>query len=214
MSIRVGIVDDHYFMRVGLRACLGHCDEVEIVGEGATGAEAVVLCEEAAPDVILMDIQMPEMDGVEATRAIRKRHPEVQVIGLTTFDNRKNITAMLEAGAIGYLLKNVSGERLATAIWDAYTGAHGSVILSPEATRTLIMPPPSSDSPPPLPRLTGRERQILGLIAQGHTNHAIAYELGIAFCTARNAVGELYQKLGVSCRAEAAALAAQHGLIH
>jgi NarL family two-component system response regulator LiaR len=206
--IRVMIVDDHAVVRSGLTAFLSAYPDLELVAEAASGARAVELCRTVTPDVVLMDLVMPGMDGVETTRAIRALRPDAQVLALTSFIEDDLVSRAMRAGAIGYLLKNVSHVQLADAIRAAHAGRP---TLSPEATRALIEaarrpPPPGSD-------LTEREREVLALMVEGLSNPGIAERLVISESTAKTHVGHIISKLGASSRTEAAALAVRNKLV-
>lgn len=206
--IRVVIVDDHVMVRKGLATFLKAKPDLELVGEASNGEEALQVCTEAQPDVILMDLVMPKMDGSAATRAIRERCPEVQVIALTSFQEKELVQEALKAGAISYLLKNVSADELADAIRAAYAGRP---TLAPEATQALIQA--ASEEPVPGHDLTPREREVLALMAEGLTNPGIAERLVVSRSTARAHVSNILSKLGVSNRAEAVALAVRYKLV-
>ena len=163
--IRVMVVDDHSVVRRGLVAYLEEEPDLELVGEAADGEEAVQMCEQLRPDVILMDLVMPELGGADATRSIRKRWPQVQVIALTSFQDKELVQEALQAGAISYLLKNVSGNDLVEAIRAAYAG-HAT--LAPEAVQVLIQPAAPESTPGY--ELTPRERDVLALLVEGLTN--------------------------------------------
>lgn len=207
-TIRVMIVDDHDMVRKGLAAFLKVKADLELVGEASDGQEALEVCEQVQPDVILMDLVMPKMSGAEAIRAIRERWPQVQVIALTSFQEKELVQKTLQAGAISYLLKNVSVDDLADAIRAAYGGRS---TLAPEATQALIQV--ASQGPTPDYNLTPREREVLTLIVEGLNNPEIAERLTISRSTARAHVSNIFAKLGVSNRAEAIALALRGKLV-
>ena len=206
-AIRVMIVDDHDMVRRGLTAFLKAKTDLELVGEARNGKEALKVCEQVQPDVILMDLVMPEMSGAEATKSIREGCPEVQVIALTSFEDKELVREALQAGAISYLLKNVSANELAEAI----RGAHaGRPTLAPEAAQALIQT--AGEGPTPGHDLTEREREVLALIVEGLTNPQIGERLVVSRSTAKAHVSNILSKLGVSNRAEAIAMALQHKL--
>jgi NarL family two-component system response regulator LiaR len=206
--IRVLLVDDHAMVRRGLAVMLQAFDDLALAGEAATGEEAVRLCAELRPDVVLMDLQLPDMTGVEATRAIRQNRPEVKVLALTSFKDEAWVQAALQAGAIGYLLKDVSIDELAAAIRAAHAG---KPTLAPEAAQALIH---AVTQPPPLGGdLTEREREVLALLAKGLDNVAIADRLGVSRSTIKTHVSSILSKLGAASRTEAVALALKHGLV-
>jgi len=209
--IRVLLVDDHAVVRSGLSAFLMAFDELEIAGEASSGAEALHLCDQVHPDVVLMDMVMPEMDGATATRTIRQKYPEIQVIALTSFKEDDLVHRALEAGAIGYLLKDVSAEELVTAIQDAHTGRP---TLAPEAAQALIQT--ATQSPPSElgHDLTPREKEVLALMAKGLNNSKIAEKLVISRSTARFHVSNILSKLNATSRTEAVAVALQHNLVN
>jgi NarL family two-component system response regulator LiaR len=202
------IVDDHGVVRRGLTAYLKNQGDLDLVGEAQDGQEALQVCEQVQPDVILMDLVMPELGGVAATRLIRKRWPKVQVIALTSFKEKDLVRDALDAGAISYLLKNVSGSDLAEAIRAAYAGRS---TLAPEAVEALVQPAaPTSGLGQDLTR---RERQVLALLAKGLTNPEIAERLVISHSTVKVHVSHILAKLEASNRGEAISLAIQHGLV-
>jgi NarL family two-component system response regulator LiaR len=208
--IRVLIVDDHAVVRSGLSAFLSVYDDLELVGEASGGAQAVRRCPDLRPDVVLMDLVMPEMDGATATRAIRDACPHVQVIALTSFKEDDLVQGALQAGAIAYLLKNVSGDELATAIRAAYAGRP---TLAPEATQALIRAATHQTQSQPGDDLTDREREILVLMVEGITNPEIADRLVVSRSTVKFHVSNILMKLGVASRTEAVAMALQRGLL-
>jgi NarL family two-component system response regulator LiaR len=202
------VVDDHGVVRRGLTAYLKNQGDLVLVGEARDGQEALYVCEQAQPDVVLMDLVMPELGGVAATRLIRKRWPKVQVIALTSFKERELVRDALDAGAISYLLKNVTGSDLAEAIRAAYAGRS---TLAPEAVEALVQSAaPTSGLGQDLTR---RERQVLALLAKGLTNPEIAERLVISHSTVKVHVSHILAKLEASNRGEAIALAIQHGLV-
>ena len=207
--VRVMIVDDHGMLRAGLRLFLTGADGLEFVGEASSGKQAIAICAQLQPDVILMDMVMPDMDGATATRIIREQFPRVQVLALTSFHEEDLVQKALQAGAIGYLLKNVSAQELTQAIYDAHAGRS---TLSQEATELLIQAARRKSSHPEF-RLTDREREVLALIAEGLSNAEIAERLTISLSTVKFHVGNILRQLGVSSRTEAAALAWQHDLV-
>jgi len=206
--IRVLVVDDHAMLRRGLVTFLLSFDDLKLVGEAKDGAEALHLCEQVRPDVVLMDLVMPEMDGSTATRAIRQRYPQVQVIALTSFREEELVQGALEAGAIGYLLKNVSADELAEAIREAHAG---KPTLAPEAAEALIHA--ATHAPELGQDLTPREREVLALMIEGLRNAEIADRLSVSPSTVKFHVSRILSKLGVSSRTEAVALALQHDLL-
>lgn len=205
--IRVMIVDDHAVVRSGLAAFLLAYDDLELVGEAASGAEAVRMCPKVAPDVVLMDLVMPEMDGATTTRAIRQVCPQVQVIALTSFKEQNLVQAALQAGAIGYLLKNVSGDELASAIRAAKAGRP---TLAPEAAQVLIH---AATQPAPGHDLTDREREVLALMVKGLDNSEIAERLVVSRSTVKFHVSSILSKLGAASRTEAVALAVRQRVV-
>jgi NarL family two-component system response regulator LiaR len=183
-------------------------DDLELVGEAESGATAIALCAEVLPDVILMDMVMPDMDGATATRAIRQQFPQVQVIALTSFKEGDLVKNALEAGAIGYLLKDVSADELVTAIRAAHAGR---VTLSPEAAQALV----ETANQPPAPglSLTEREREVLALMIDGLNNTQIAGRLTVSPSTIKSHVSNILAKLGVASRTEAVTLALRNRIV-
>jgi NarL family two-component system response regulator LiaR len=201
------IVDDHSVVRSGLSAFLLAFNDLELAGEASGGEEAVDLCDKMKPDVVLMDLVMPGMDGAAATQTIREKCPEIQVIALTSFPEEDLVKKAIQAGAISYLLKNVSAEELAEAIRGAY---RGRPTLAPEAARALIR---TTRSPAPGHDLTEREREVLTLMVKGLSNQEMAKQLFISHSTAKFHVSSILRKLGVTTRTEAVALALQNKLV-
>lgn len=206
--IRVMIVDDHAMVRKGLAAFLKTELGIDLVGEARDGREAIQYCEQLKPDVILMDLVMPDLGGVAATRSIHQRWPDVKVIALTSFQEKELVKDALQAGAIGYLLKNVSGEELCEAIRQAYSGRP---TLAPEAVQALIQPPSEVENL--AADLTRREQEVLALLAKGMSNPEIAEQLFISRATVKVHISSILSKLGVSSRAEAISLAIQNKLV-
>jgi NarL family two-component system response regulator LiaR len=195
-------------LRSGLAMFLKGIEGMALVAEASNGAQAVALCREIKPDVVLMDLVMPEMDGVSATRLIREVSPNSRILVLTTFNESELVQSALQAGAIGYLLKNASVDELATAIRAA---SQGRSVLAPEALQSLInrsAPPPSSFD------LTDRERTVLTLMVEGLTNRQIAERMSISASTVKSYVSTILSKLNVASRTEAVAFALQHKLVN
>jgi NarL family two-component system response regulator LiaR len=205
--IKVLIVDDHDMVRRGLTTYFNTYPEIMLVGEAGDGLEAVELCQQLQPDVVLMDLVMPGMGGVEAIRHIRESNPEIQVIALTSFQDKSMVQEAIRAGAISYLLKNVKGDNLVAAIRSANAG-RGT--LSPEVTRGLIT---ASHENQVGEDLTARELEVLTLMVEGLTNPQIARRLTISRATASSHVSHILQKLGVSNRSEAIVLAVRSKLV-
>ncbi len=209
-TIRVMLVDDHDMVRRGLATFLMAKPDLELVGEAADGLEAVEVCAEVKPDVILMDLVMPGLDGASATRAIRQQFPEVQVIALTSFQEKQLIRDALQAGAIGYLLKNVSVEELTAAIRSAHAGQSA---LAPEAIQALLQDETDEADSVPDYSLTPREMEVLVLLVEGLSNRQIAERLVVSRATAKAHVSHILAKLSVSNRAAAITLALRHKLV-
>lgn len=207
MAISVLITDDHKVVRQGLRMVLDLDPELEVVGEAENGEEALRLARRLEPDVVVMDLVMPVMDGVEATTVIRRELPETQVVALTSVLEDASVTGAVRAGAIGYLLKNTGSEELTRAIKAA---AEGQVQLAPEAAARLMREVSAPENPE---ALTERETEVLKLIARGMANKQIARELFIGEKTVKTHVSNILMKLGVNSRTQAALYAARTGLV-
>ena len=206
--IRVMLVDDHMMVRKGLATILKVFADMQLAGEAESGTAAIQLCGEILPDVVLMDMVMPDMEGAAATRAICQKYPQVQVIALTSFKEGDLVKKALEAGAIAYLLKNVSGEELVRAIRAAHAGR---ATLSPEAAQALV----ESANQPPTPGLdlTEREHAVLALMIEGLNNKQIAERLIVSPSTIKFHVSNILSKLGVASRTEAVTIALRNRII-
>jgi NarL family two-component system response regulator LiaR len=202
------LVDDHAMVRRGLATFLKVFDDLQLAGEAESGEAAIQLCAEVRPDVILMDMILPTMDGATVTRAIRQRFPQVQVIALTSFKEGDLIKNALEAGALGYLLKDVSADDLALAIRAAHAGR---ATLSPDVAQVIVHA--AGQPPKPGLDLTERERVVLALMVEGLNNTQIAGRLVVSPSTIKSHVSSILAKLGVSSRTEAVTLALRHGLV-
>lgn len=207
MTVRVVLVDDHEVVRQGLRMYLGLDAELEVVGEARNGLEALEVVAHTSPDVVVMDLLMPVLDGVSATREIRARFPEVEVLALTSALDDSRVIGAVEAGATGYLLKDASSGVLLDAI---HAAARGEVRLHPEAAKRLVREVRAPDA---REALTKRETEILKLVARGHPNKIIARELGISEPTIKAHLSSLFSKLNVSSRTQAALFALKQGLV-
>ncbi len=206
--IRVMLVDDHAVVRGGLSKFLQVYPDLDLVGEAENGAEGVQLAQRLQPDVVLMDLKMPVMDGVAATRALREKCPQTRVIVLTSFAEDGMVQGALQAGAMGYLLKNLTASELANAIRAAYAGR---MTLSSEATEVLV-----HSATQPLVKadeLTEREREVLGLMVEGLSNQEIADRLFLSLGTVKFHIGNIYSKLGVESRVAAVTMAMQRRLV-
>lgn len=210
-TIRVMIVDDHDIVRRGLSTFLNGYDDLVLVGEAANGQDALRVCGEVKPQVILMDMMLPDMDGVTLTRSIRSLYPDTQVVMLTSSKDGDLVQAALQAGAIGYMLKNISVKEMAETIRAAYAGVPS---LAPEATQALIDLTVQSRVAPPNYNLTERERIILKLMVQGLTNQEIADQIFVSRATVKVHVSTILSKLGVQNRVEAVRLAIQQSLVN
>jgi DNA-binding NarL/FixJ family response regulator len=214
--IRVLITDDQALVRAGFREIVGSAGDLDVVGEAATGAEAVRLAQQSRPDIVLMDIRMPEMDGIEATRRIAATVPGSRVLVLTTFDLDEYVFAALRAGAAGFLLKDTQSAALLDAI---RTVAGGDALLAPGVTRRLIAEFVTRPEPPPRPRaglsaaITAREGEVLVLVAEGLSNAEIGQRLHITAGTAKTHVAHLLLKLAARDRVQLVITAFQAGLV-
>jgi NarL family two-component system response regulator LiaR len=207
-TILVMLVDDHTVVRSGLATFLRAFEDLELVGEAKNGLEALNLCHQKKPDVILMDLMMPEMDGIAATQAILKDYPDIKIIAMTSFDEAELVHGVLAAGAISYLLKNVTADELAKAIREAVSGRS---TLSPEAAKVLIH---ATRHPQQiLYDLTEREMEVLKLVVQGNSNQHIADTMIISVATVKAHISSILSKLQVSSRTEVIAFAIKHKLI-
>ena len=209
-TIRILIADDHLIVREGLQAILDTTPDLELVGEARDGLEAVKLAGELLPDVVLMDLRMPRMDGIEAIRQIKAQYPQIDIVILTTYDEDEYIVKGLQAGARGYLLKD-SGRQ---ALFDTIRAvARGESLLTSAVIDKVVAHLGGGKSEQPS-TLSNREMEVLGLIAQGAANKGIAYQLSISERTVKAHVTGILNKLGVSSRTEAVAVALRQGLLH
>jgi DNA-binding NarL/FixJ family response regulator len=217
MPIQVLIADDHIFYREGVRALLARSPEISVAGEASTGEEAVALAGELKPDVILMDLKMPGTNGIDATRAIHEKYPNIAVLVITMFDDDDSVFAAMRAGALGYLLKDADRDELVRAI---VAVKKGEAIFSPAIARRMILyfnstlgrqPAIHKELPGEFAELTEREREILNLIAQGQNNNTIAGQLNLSIKTVQNYVSSILTKLQVADRAMAIVRAREAG---
>ncbi len=209
-KIRILIVDDHAILRDGIRALLNLYDDIEIVGEASEGNEAIEKARELVPDVVVMDIAMPGMDGLEATRRIIKKNPTVKILVLTQYNNKEYILSAIKAGAAGYVPKRALGSELVSAIRAIY---RGDSFLYPSAATALIQDYLHQVEEEPYDRLTGREREILKLIAEGHTSREIADMLFISLKTVLGHRAKIMEKLDIHNRTELIKYAMRKGLV-
>ena len=211
--IRVLLVDDHVVVRRGMRAFFEMHDDIEILGEATDGQAAlellaVLMAQDHLPDVLLMDLVMPRLDGVAATKAIKQQYPDVEVVALTSFSEAERVNAVLQAGAAGYLLKDAEADEVVAAVRAARRGeVHLDPVVARKLTSTLVAPAHTATA------LTPRERQILVLVAQGRSNRDIAGTLLISERTARTHVSNVLSKLGLASRTQAALWAVREGLV-
>jgi two-component system response regulator DegU len=212
--ITVVIVDDHPVVRAGMRMVLDAADDITIVAEGASGADALRLVAQRRPDVLVLDVNLPDLNGVEVTQRLREQGTTTAILILTVHDNSQTVFGLLESGATGYVLKDEALETLVSAVRSA---ARGESWLSPAVARQVVRravgeAAPESSEPPPIP-LTPRELEVLRLLAQGLDNAAIAEQLVVTKQTVQNHVSNIYGKLGVTTRTGAALYAIRHGLV-
>ncbi|ANC71321.1 response regulator [Deinococcus radiodurans] len=205
-TVRVLLVDDHAVVRQGLRLFLGLDEGIEVVGEAANGEEALQEAERLRPEVVVMDLMMPVMDGITATRELRRRLPDTEVIALTSTLEENKVNGAIEAGAISYMLKDASSDTLADAI---HAAARGEVRLHPEAARRLVR---DFRSPEMRESLTPKETAVLQLLARGQSNKDIAAEQGVSEATVKTHVSRLLSKLGLDSRTQAALYALKYGI--
>jgi two-component system, NarL family, response regulator LiaR len=207
--IRVLLVDDHAVVRMGLRSFFDLQPDIEVVGEAADGSEGVAMARRLTPDVVLMDLLMPNMDGVTAIGRIKAELPETEIVTMTSFIEEEKVTAALEAGASGYVLKDAEAEEVAQAIRAAYGG---EIHLDPQVARLLAQRMRTRREPEPVEPLTERERDVMRLLGQGMSNKEIGAALFITERTARTYVSNILGKLGLASRTQAALWAVEHGL--
>jgi DNA-binding NarL/FixJ family response regulator len=205
--IRVAIADDHRVVRVGLEQLLATFDDVEAVGAAAGGEEAVVLCLERRPDVLLLDLSMPDVDGIEVTRRVTAGAPGTRIVVFTSFSDRERIVKVLDAGAVGYLLKDAEPEEIHAAIQAA---SRDEAPIAPRAAAALLA---DRASRPPAVELTAREREVLSLVIEGLANKQIARRLGISEKTVKGHLTNLFQRIGVTDRTQAALWAERTGIL-
>jgi two-component system, NarL family, response regulator LiaR len=208
-QIRVMIIDDHAMVRLGLSIFLKDFDDLELVGAASSGQEGLDLCAQTQPDVVLMDLMMPGMDGIATTTQIRQMYPHVQVIALTSFGKEELVKAAMKAGAIGYLFKDVTADELAKAIRAAVVS---QPTLAKEALQALISSSPAAPAEPTF-SLTDTERKVLALMKQGLNNTEIAEQLGVSRSTIKTHASNIFSKMGVGSRVEAVTMALQYGLV-
>jgi two-component system, NarL family, response regulator LiaR len=207
-TIRVIVVDDQFRVHQAITAILDLLDDIQVVGQGSSGHEAVRLCDQVHPDIVLMDVMMPEMDGIEATRLIMEEHPGIKVLALSSFQDEAQVRAMMDAGAVGYILKTSSIDDLAHTLRAIYGG---NTLFSPEITQVLLRAPQQSATQDY--GLTPRELEVLRLMVEGLNNNEIADALVISLATSKYHVSSILGKLAVSSRVEAVAIAVQKHLV-
>ena len=204
--IRVAVADDHGVLRDGLAGVIGAQPDMELVATAADGAEAVAMCRSTTPDVVLMDLEMPVLDGIEATRAILADAPKTAVLVLTSFSDRRRITSALDAGAVGYLLKDASADEVVRGI---RTAAEGGSPLDPRAARSLLE---AKNAPDPLAGISPREREVFSLLLDGMPNKLIARRLEISEKTVKSHLTSIFRQIGVTDRVQAILWAERQGL--
>ena len=209
-SIRILIVDDHPVTREGLHSALDLEDGVEVVGESASGEEAVEVSTTLKPDIVFMDVRMPGMGGIEATKAIRQASPNSKVILFTVDETRASISEAIQAGVSGYLLKDASAEELVKA---ARLAMEGKAVIHPQLTRAFIEEVQFAEKRPDVPALSAREKEILQKVAFGATTKEVAHDLGISPHTVKTHLERIFEKLGANDRAQAVAIAIRRGLV-
>ena len=207
-NIRILIADDHSITRSGIKTLISVYDDLTLVGEAANGAEAITMCDEVSPDVILMDIYMPVIDGIEATVKIREKYPNIKIIALTSYVDKKLVKDILKAGAISYIIKNISPDELVKTIRDAYLG---KTTFSSEASKVVVeeLTNPSQERF----NLTGKEHEVLKLLSKGSSNKDIAKELSISRHTVKFHISNILNKLGAVSRTEAVFVATKNNLV-
>ena len=213
-KIRILVADDHALVREGIRALLSLCDDLEVVGEAADGQEAIEAARRLDPDVVLMDINMPGLGGLEATPAIHRENPRAKILVLTQYDDREYVARFLKSGASGYILKKAAGSELASAVRAVH---RGGLVLDPSLARSMLSP--SAEHPSPgsgderYGSLTEREKQVLKLVAEGNSNKEVAQVLGISVKTAMSHRERVMQKLDIHNRTELVKFALRQGVI-
>jgi DNA-binding NarL/FixJ family response regulator len=210
MPIRVLIVDDHPVTREGLHAALDLSEDVEVAGEAASGEEAVPMAANLTPDIVFMDVRMPGMGGIEATKAIREVSPSTKVILFTIDESRASISEAIQAGVSGYLLKDASADELVNA---ARLALQGKAVIHPQLTRAFIEEVQLAGKAPDAARLSRREKEILQKVAYGATTKEVAHDLGISPHTVKTHLERIFEKLGANDRAQAVAIAIRSGLV-
>jgi len=208
--ISVLIVDDHPVTREGLHAALELSDDVEVAGEAASGEEAVRLVGELSPDIVFMDVRMPGMDGIEATKRIRQVSPSTKIILFTVDESRSSISEAIQAGVSGYLLKDASADELVNA---ARLALEGKAVIHPQLTRAFIEEVQLAEKQPEAAQLSKREKEILQKVAYGATTKEVAHDLGISPHTVKTHLERIFEKLGANDRAQAVAIAIRGGIV-